>query len=137
MIAINNKGGIQTNQYVRVMLNFLPSTANGYIVSIDYNDEILETVIIEDVFMPELIKLLNDNKDEKLLSSIFDYFERVSNSGDDHLVNMFSITALEILGNDKKILSIAQKYMGAKTKTLQREADRKIGRGFCNICQKH
>ena len=41
---------------------------------------------------------------------------------------MFSITALETLGNDKKILSIAQNYMGAKTKLLQREADRKIGR---------
>jgi len=43
---------------------------------------------------------------------------------------MFSITALETLGNDKKILSIAQNYMGAKTKSLQREADRKIGRGI-------
>ena len=87
MIAINNKGGIQTNQYVRVMLNFLPSTVNGYRESIDYNGEILETVIIEDVFMPELIKLLIDNKDEKLLSSIFEYFEKVSNSGDDHLTS--------------------------------------------------
>ena len=68
------------------------------------------------------------NEGVKLLSSIFEYFEKVSNRGDDHLINMFSITALETLGNDKKILSIAQTYMGAKTKSLQREADRKIGR---------
>ena len=120
--------GIESEEFFRMMLNFLPSTANGYRESIDYNGKILETVIIEDVFMPELIKLLNDNKDEKLLSSIFEYFEKVSNSGDDHLINIFSITALETLGNDKKILSIAQNYMGAKTKSLQREADRKIGR---------
>jgi len=49
-------------------------------------------------------------------------------SGGSVSLNIFSITALETLGNDKKILSIAQNYMGAKTKLLQREADRKIGR---------
>jgi len=38
------------------------------------------------------------------------------------------ITILEVLGNDKVILAKAQKYMGAKTKEMQIEADRGIGR---------
>ncbi len=40
----------------------------------------------------------------------------------------FSITALEILGNDKNILEKAKKYMGSVTTRLQREADITIGR---------
>lgn len=44
------------------------------------------------------------------------------------VVGVFSITVLEILGNDKRILEKAKKYMGAKTIQLQEEADWKLGR---------
>ena len=118
----------KSEEFFRKMLEYLPSTYSKYRESIDYYGEVLETVIIEDFFMPEIIKLLTEENNVKLLKSIFDYFEEVSNCDDRTLVNNFSVTVLEILGNDKKILGIAQKYMGPKTTELQIEADRDLGR---------
>lgn len=118
----------QSEEFFRVMQEFLPSTKNKYRESIEEYGELLETVVIEDIFMPDIIKLINDDKDVDLLNNIFDYFEEVSNCKDEDLINIFSITVLEILGNDKKILTTAQKYMGPKTKFLQVEADRSLGR---------
>jgi len=118
----------KSEEFFRKMLEYLPSTYSKYRESIDYYGEVLETVIIEDFFMPEIIKLLTEENNVKLLKSIFDYFEEVSNCDDRTLVNNFSVTVLEILGNDKKILGIAQKYMGPKTTELQIEADRGLGR---------
>jgi len=118
----------KSEDFFRVMLDFLPSSSSEYRKSIEDNGEVLETVIIEDVFMPEMINLLNEDKNIELLKCIFDYFEEISNCEDDHLINIFSITALEILGNDRIILGVAQKYMGPKTMQLQIEADRYLGR---------
>lgn len=115
-------------EFFRVMLDFLPSTCNDYRKSIEEYGEVLETVIIEDIFMPVITKLLREEKDINLIKNIFDYFEKVSNCEDDDLINVFSITVLEILGNDRTILGIAQKYMGPKTIQLQIEADRGLGR---------
>ena len=74
------------------------------------------------------IELLEKDADTKKLKVIFDYFEDVCINSDDYLNNVFSITALEILGNDKNILEKAKKYMGPITIKLQREADIAIGR---------
>ena len=115
-------------EFFKVMLKFFPSKNDEYRKIIENYDEVLETVIIEDVFMPEVIKLLSENKNIKLLKSIFDYFEKVSGCEDEHLINIFSITVLEILGNDRDILKVAKKYMGFKTMQLQRKADRGLGR---------
>ena len=46
----------------------------------------------------------------------------------EYLLNVFSITALEILGNEIAILKIAKEYMGPITKKLQWEADIDLGR---------
>ncbi len=86
------------------------------------------TVIIEDVFCPKIIELLSENENAKLLYSIFKYFEEVSNCEEEHLINIFTITVLEVLGNDRAILKTAQEYMGPKTKKLQVKADRGLGR---------
>lgn len=118
----------QSEEFFRVMLEFLPSTKNKYRDCIEEYGLLLETVVIEDIFMPDIIKLISENKNIKLLEGIFNYFEEVSNCEDEHLINIFSITLLEILGNDKQILKIAQKYMGPKTTYLQIEADRSLGR---------
>lgn len=118
----------KSEEFFRVMLEFLPSTSSAYRKSIEDFGEVLETVIIEDIFMPDIIKLLGEGKNVDLLKSIFDYFEEVSNCEDDHLSNVFSITVLEVLGNDRTILEAAQKYMGPKTIQLQIEADRGLGR---------
>ena len=118
----------QSEEFFRIMLEFLPSTSNKYRESIENYGEILETVIIEDIFMPCIIKLLSENKNIKLLERIFKYFEEVSNCEDEHLLNIFSTTVLEVLGNDRAILKIAQEFMGPKTIQLQIEADRSLGR---------
>lgn len=119
---------IKSKEFFLMMLNFLPSTVNEYQESIEYNGELLETVIIEDIFMQEIIKLLKENTAAKLLGEIFAFFEDVSNFGDEHLINIFSITTLEVLGNEKEILEVAKKYMGPKTTELQMEADKDLGR---------
>lgn len=119
---------IKSKEFFLMMLNLLPSTVNEYQESIEYNGELLETVIIEDIFMPEIIKLLKENTEAKLLGEIFAFFEDVSNFGDEHLINIFSITTLEVLGNEKEILEVAKKYMGPKTTELQIEADKDLGR---------
>lgn len=118
----------QSEEFFKVMQEFLPSTKDKYRDSIEEYGLLLETVVIEDIFMPDIIELISDNKDINLLEDIFNYFEEVSNCKDEHLINIFSTTVLEILGNDKQILKSAQKYMGPKTKFLQIEADKSLGR---------
>ena len=110
------------------MQEFFPSTKNAYIESVEEYGEVLETVVIEDIFMPELLTLLAKNEDAELLSNMFNYFEEIINKNDSHLINIFSVTVLEILGNDKAILEVAKRYMGEKTALLQMKVDRELGR---------
>jgi len=118
----------QTEKFLGKMLEFLPKTKNNYEQMVNEYDEILYIVVIENVFLPEIIKLLSENKNSELLGDIFKYFEEVSNCNDEQLLNAFSVTVLEVLGNDKAVLKIAQQYMGPKTNQLQIEADRDLGR---------
>lgn len=118
----------ESEMFFKTMLKFLPSTNIKYEEHLEKYGELLETVVIEDVFMPEINKLLRENEDIKLLERIFNYFEEVSNCGDEHLIYVFSTTVLEVLGNDRTILETAQNYMGEKTMQLQIEADRDLGR---------
>lgn len=118
----------QTAIFFEKMQKFLPSTTSKYNEIIKKYDDVLETVIIEDVFMPLILNLLSENKKQQLLQSIFEYFEEIVNSDNLHLINILSITALEMLGNDKTILKTADQYMGTKTKILQKKADEELGR---------
>lgn len=118
----------KSKEFLQAMLSFFPSSEREYRKSVEDNGEILETVIIEDVFMPEIIKLLSEGKNVDLLKRIFDYFEEISNCEDNYLLNIFSVTVLEILGNDRSILELAKKYMGPKTVQLQVQADIDLGR---------
>ena len=74
--------------------------------------------------------LLTFNNNEKKIKEIFDYFETVSTEADENLLNIFSITVLEMLGTDKDILEIAKQYMGPITKKYQRDADLDLGRNI-------
>lgn len=118
----------KTEEFIEKMLIFFPFKTYEYMENVKEHGAILETVIIEDIFMPEILKLLNDNKEFILLDNIFEYFEEVANCNDPYLLDIFSITVLEVLGNDKAILKIAKKYMGPKTILLQRNADTGLGR---------
>lgn len=108
----------ESELFFKTMLGFLPSTISDYEESVNHYGEVLETVIIEDIFMPEIIMLIKNEENIKLLENIFRYFEEVSNSTNSRLVDNFSITVLEILGSYEELLEIAQKYMGPKTKQL-------------------
>jgi len=118
----------KTAEFFAKMQEFFPSTKEAYIESVKEYGEVLETVVIEDIFMPLILKLLSENKEQQLLESIFKYFEEIVNSDDSHLINVLSITVLEVLGNDKVILEIAKQYMGTKTAILQIKADEELGR---------
>ncbi|WP_216667557.1 DUF7674 family protein [Saccharibacillus deserti] len=118
----------ESERFLKKLLEFFPSLNEAYRKSIlDYGG-VLETVIIEDIFMPEIIELLSEGQNIDLLERIFEYFEEISNNEYIHLRNVFSSTVLEKLGNDKSVLTIAKKHMGAKTVQLQIEADRSLGR---------
>lgn len=110
------------------MIGFFPKNREKLEKHIFEYGERLDTIVIEEIIMPEVIELLKKNSDEKKLTEIFDYFEDVCINADDYLNNVFSITVLEILGNDKTILETAKKYMGPVTVKLQRQSDIAIGR---------
>ena len=116
------------NHFLEKMISFFPKTREKLAEHISEYEERLDTIVVEEIIMPEVIALLRENTDEKKLKEIFDYFEDVCINADDYLNNVFSITALEILGNEKTILETAKKYMGPVTIKLQREADLAIGR---------
>lgn len=118
----------KSKEFLEKMQEFFPSTREEYNESIKVYGEILETVVIEDIFMPRIIMLLAENVNSELLKNVFGYFEEIVNGNDLDLVNIFSITVLESLGNDKRILETAKQYMGPKTMLLQIEADRALGR---------
>ena len=109
------------DDFLKQMTIYFPTIKKDLDEHIQEFGERLDTIVIEDIIMPEIIELLEKDADTKKLKVIFDY-------SDDYLNNVFSITALEILGNDKNILEKAKKYMGPITIKLQREADIAIGR---------
>lgn len=115
-------------KFIEQMMEFLPGTISAYNKHIEEYGEVLETIVIEDIFMPEVIKILNKEKDVDLLKRIFEYFEEVSNTNESQLLNVFLVTVLEVLGNDKGILEKAKKYMGPNTTKMQIEADKSLGR---------
>lgn len=116
-----------TQNFFNKMMKTFPSTIQKYNNSIKENGELLETVVIEDIFMPEVLKLLSADKEKEKIQDIFDYVEETIN-GDKHLRDILSITMMEILGNDSMILKTAKKYMGETSMKLQLEADKDLGR---------
>ncbi|OWR31286.1 resolvase [Saccharibacillus sp. O23] len=117
-----------SEEFLKNMLEFFPSLHEAYKKSILDYGKVLETVVLEDLFIPQIIELLNEEADINLLKRIFEYVEEVLNNDDSHLRNLLSITLLERLGNHKAVLETAQKYMGIQTARLQIEADRALGR---------
>lgn len=114
--------------FLNRMIGFFPKIREKLEEHIFEYGERLDTIVIEEIIMPEVIELLKRDSYKKELKEIFDYFEDVCINADDYLNNVFSITVLEILGNEKTILETAKKYMGPVTMKLQREADIAIGR---------
>ena len=119
---------ITMDDFFNQMIKFFPQVRFELEEHFDMFGERLDTVVVEDIIMPRVMNLLEKNCNEELLGDIFNYFELVSVTADEHLLNVFSITTLEILGNDADVLRIAKQYMGPKTTQYQREADLDLGR---------
>ena len=118
----------RSKEFFEKMQEFFPSTREAYYESIKEYGKILETIVVEDIFMPPILKLLSEDTDSQLLERIFAYIEEIISSDDSYLINVLSVTLLEILGNDESILEKAKQYMGTKTKALQIKADEDLGR---------
>ena len=116
------------DDFLKQMTIYFPTIKKELDEHIQEFGERLDTIVIEDIIMPKVIDLINNLKNEKKVKEIFDYFEMVLTESDENLLNIFSITVLEILGNDKGMLEIAKPYMGSITKKHQREADLDLGR---------
>ena len=117
-----------TEQFMEKMQEFFPVTKERYNESVAEYGEVRVTIIIEDVFMPEIIRLLSADENSPFLEEIFQYIEEIVSDNNVHLIDILSVTMFEILGNDKKILKTALRYMGTKTTMLQLEANKALGR---------
>lgn len=115
------------DEFLEKMVLFFPDIKDEIEKQQSTYGEILYTSIIEDSIMPHILGLLEDDEVEAL-KEVFDFFEVVSKEADQELFNCFSTTVLEILGNDRKILEKAKKYMGQLTAKYQKEADLDLGR---------
>lgn len=118
---------ITIDDFIEQMVSFFPTTCVEIEEHVNIFGERLDTIVIEDILMPNVIEMVKKHENQKI-KRVFDYFEQVSEEADDYLLNIFSITTLEILGNDISILEIAKPYMGPKTTQYQKEADIDIGR---------
>lgn len=114
------------DDFILNMLEFLPMVKETYYENLK-NGERLDTVVIEDIFMPEIIRLLLNDENEDLLKRMFQYIEEVLNNSL-YLRDLLSVTLFEMLGNDKDILNKAYRYMGDNSRLLQIEADKQLGR---------
>lgn len=119
---------MKTDCFFQEMLKLFPQTMSQYEKMKTQYGKVLETVAIEDIFMPYIIDLIERNQNVNLIQDMFDLFERVCRDGDQHLMDVFSTTILECIGNNQDILREARNYMGSTTKLLQIEADKHIGR---------
>ena len=119
---------LKIDDFFKMMIKIFPNNTNKVNERMKDNFEGWDTIVIEEIIMPEVIELLKKDEDKEKLKEIFEYFEEICLYSDEYMNNVFSITVLEILGNEKSILETAKKYMGPETTKLQREADIAIGR---------
>lgn len=118
------------DDFLKQMTIYFPTIKKELDEHIEEFGERLDTIVVEDIIMPRVIDLMKNLNNEKKIKEIFDYFETVSTEADENLLNIFSITVLEMLGADKDILEIAKQYMGPITKKYQRDADLDLGRNI-------
>lgn len=114
--------------FLKKMLSIFPQNKSAVENMNKTYGKILETVAMEDLFVPCIIDMLVSENDSNEIQRVFDLIENELNENDKHSKNLIQTTILECLGNDRSILKKAQKYMGSKTKEMQLEADRQLGR---------
>ncbi|MGD6942582.1 DUF7674 family protein [Cytobacillus gottheilii] len=73
------------------------------------------------------INYINEDNPQEL-QRLFTVFEIMATQGNDEVVNTLSVTILERLGDDRKVLNTARKYMGKVTRKLSDETEKGWGR---------
>ena len=118
---------ITIDSFIEHMIDFFPAIRSEVNEHVVVFGERLDTVVIEDIVMPNVIEMIKRHEYQEI-KRLFNYFEQVSEDADEYLLNIFSITVLEILGNDTNILEISKQYMGPRTTQYQKNADIDLGR---------
>ncbi|MGE6259269.1 DUF7674 family protein [Heyndrickxia sporothermodurans] len=93
----------------------------------DFNGEVLNHVFFgecNDYFA----ELIGKEKDKAKIKTLFDFFERMATQGDDEVKELLRVTILARLGDSKKLLQTAYKYMGDETKKASDETEKFWGR---------
>lgn len=70
------------DDFLKQMTIYFPTIKKDLDEHIQEFGERLDTIVIEDIIMPEIIELLEKDADTKKLKVIFDYFEDVRQSGE-------------------------------------------------------
>ena len=94
---------------------------------IEYNGEILNHVLFgecNDYF----IELIGKDKDVHKIQKLFVFLELMATSGDNDVKELLSVTILARLGDSKKLLKTAYKYMGTETRKASIEIEISLGR---------
>ncbi|MDQ6596397.1 hypothetical protein E2K98_29800 [Bacillus salipaludis] len=94
---------------------------------IEFNDEILNHVFFgecNDYF----IELIGKEKEIQKIKELFAFFEQMATQGDDDVKELLSVAILARLGDSKKLLQAAYKYMGDETRKASDEIEKYWGR---------
>ncbi|MFC4322005.1 DUF7674 family protein [Litchfieldia salsa] len=69
-----------------------------------------------------------EEEDPKKLKRLFAFFESMVTNGDEYVAELLSVTILARIGDDKKVLTTAYKYMGKETRKSSDEIEKFWGR---------
>jgi hypothetical protein len=94
----------------------------------DGDGEQLPYIFFGFVINGPLNNALRGEESSPYLNRIFNFFENMANSPDEMVRELLATGTLEVLGDDKKILSYARVLMGEKTLTLSHEIEIILGR---------
>jgi hypothetical protein len=110
------------NQFVDEFEDFKPILKDH----IEFNEELLPHVFLGDC-NDLVIKLIKEGN-PPILERLFNFYERMAIDGDEDVKNVLTVSILEVLGDDRKVLNIAYKYMGKETRKASDDIEKFWGR---------
>ena len=98
-------------------------------IETDPGEEEYATIVIEDHYVPELLKALEKPDENRcLLEGFFAFLEELLQNSYSECNSLIQVTILESIGNDSAILCNALGFMGPLTIDLQNKAENSLGR---------
>lgn len=120
---------LNSENLIKLFLSNFPEFEIDFKQHIEDYEEILLHVFFGETLNEKLIELLRDEKIHKdEISKIFNFLEKVAVEGDLDTKEVLTVTILERLGDNKKLLETSYKYMGKNTKIASREIEEFWGR---------